>query len=429
MIKKILIIILSIALLFNQTFAECKIEDWPPDIFKDYFSSVRKVISNVANEASSKYIPKSPEWFKRDYIETTNSLAWMWNDISNWGFYNSSFEFYVVYPLSSEIPPQIMRDNNLIEKEIKNISEFTKKLVESWYWNIELTNVCSWVTNCNLKWTTIDILWKLLESTSDLWELYRLSILDQKYTFSWDIILVPKNFKEEFSNYYNVYTTTECSNIEGGYKERISKAFNNIVKNFKSWSDGIWKWEEAIALLNENSDFMWNKDDEMRLLRKELWRQWVSLDNTAAILGNLEEYHSNWWFSWDNNFIANSYDSVKRASKEVYDTFDRLSTEFTSVFNQWSLWWVKKETSIKNLANIDIKLKTSEEIWLEILEKFNAEKDFALNQDITNSSVKWRILNLHFQITQSISTLVKVIPVSEKVCNKQVTWKWKCSYK
>ncbi len=429
MIKKILVIIFGFSLIVSQTYAECKIKDWPPWIIKDYFSNVRKVVSNIAKEASNKYTPKSDKWFTRDYINAANSLAWMWNNISNWWFYSSTSRFFVIYPLSNEIPVEVMRDNNLIEKEIENLNKFTKKLVEKWYWNIILTNSCDWVNNCELNWTTVQILWKLIKSTSDLWELFRLSILDEKYTFWWDIILVPENFREVFSNYYNVYTNKDCSDSEWWFMYRIKKSFNKIINNFKSWSEWISKWEQAIALLNRNTDFLWNKDDEIRLLKKELSRQWVSLNNSEAIIQNLKNYHENKWYTWDNNFISNSYDSVKKSSKKLYNTFKKLKTEFSSTFKQWSDLWNKKQTSISELARIDMNLKVSEQIWLEILEKFNAEKDFALSEDISNTNIKWRILNLHIQITQWISTLVKIIPIAEKVCNKQATWLWKCSYR
>ncbi|PIE85512.1 hypothetical protein CSA08_01495 [Candidatus Gracilibacteria bacterium] len=429
MIKKILVIIFGFSLIVSQTYAECKIKDGPPGIIKDYFSNVRKVVSNIAKEASNKYTPKSDKGFTRDYINAANSLAGMWNNISNWGFYSSTSRFFVIYPLSNEIPVEVMRDNNLIEKEIENLNKFTKKLVEKGYGNIILTNSCDGVNNCELNGTTVQILGKLIKSTSDLGELFRLSILDEKYTFGGDIILVPENFREVFSNYYNVYTNKDCSDSEGGFMYRIKKSFNKIINNFKSGSEGISKWEQAIALLNRNTDFLGNKDDEIRLLKKELSRQGVSLNNSEAIIQNLKNYHENKGYTWDNNFISNSYDSVKKSSKKLYNTFKKLKTEFSSTFKQWSDLGNKKQTSISELARIDMNLKVSEQIGLEILEKFNAEKDFALSEDISNTNIKGRILNLHIQITQGISTLVKIIPIAEKVCNKQATGLGKCSYR
>lgn len=437
-LKLISILILTV-FLGNQTYAQCKIEEGPPDIMKEYFENVRKVIINITTEATSKYIPPTDTWFSRDVKRTTNDLIWLWNDVSNWGFYGSTFEFYIVYPISSEMPNEVMRDNELIEREIENLSDYTKEIISKWYWNIEIENACEWITYCKLEWLTKEILWELIKSTSDLWELYRLSIIDEKFTFSWDIILVDKNFREEFSNYYNQNTTTECSQLEWWFFYRIKKSFNSIITSFESWKYGMEEWEEAIALLNENKDFQWNKTDEMRLLKRELSRQWVSLENSAAIMKNLEEYHDSWWYSWENNFITNSYKSVERAWKEIFNVGKKHFIEFSNVYNNWAaIWkevtdgitqWLVKEVSVRENQNIYNRIQTTSDIWKEIIELFNAEKSFALIEDTINTSVRWRILNIHFQISQAISTLTATCPVAQKVCNKQVSWKWKCSCK
>ena len=242
------------------------------------------------------------------------------------------------------------------------------------------------------------------------------------------MILVDKNtFIPELTNYYNTFTLSECSICEGWFLHRVNEAIKQISENFWDWNKGIQERKDALALVRgiDRDKYL---QREREVLIRELWRQWVSWDNSRVIVWNLDRYNENsskkWnslGYSLDNNFLTNTFSSfLKNTKSQVND------------FNESVLQSYKKETdsgkvSLKELANIKNKITKSQDLKREISELYQKELIFAHLQDNSTQKLQARIIWMHYHLNQAINNLNEALINSRKICNTQDKWKWKCN--
>lgn len=420
--KSLIIISIFIFTIFSTNIAfwdcisGCKILSWPPDILNNYLRDLKKVINNYNSELV-KNTPKT--WLKKEYLKTKSEIIRSFNKMTSWDNYFTNFDFYVMYWVKNEYVPEIWRDYNLLEQEWTYLEKYYKKVLSSWYNDIILDSekICQNIENCNLSWSALDILWKIYKNHDDIKNYFKLSILWKRNLFSWDLILVWKNFKDEFYDYYNENTTRNCSSCEWWFSDRITKKIKEISdlqETIKTW---MKSWQDAIAMLDGSMSDREYERNERDLLKKELWKSASPINASEAILKNLDKYNG-WWFSLKNNFITNSFDWVKNSITSQIDSFkDSILQNFKDN---------KDDVSTEGFIKSDLWLKNTSTIEEIIAEIYNKELPYAQLIDTSKEKLEWRLIELHYNLTQTIKTFNNSIKTSKKVCNDQWKWLWKC---
>lgn len=414
----IISIFISFIFLYNPSFASCnwtcKIKDWPAPVLEEYFKNIRKVVSNITNEVSKEKVDSS-----REMKVVRKEMLKVYNSVFRWPSYNSSVNF-LQYNLTWEIPVEVKRDLDMIEKENKSLYKFSENLAYTWKWNISIKNACDWVENCNLNWEANEIMSALMNSNEALLNYYKLSLLDKWSDFNWTFVLVPSNFKGDFWNYYNKYTITDCSACESWVKDRINKEITKISSSNQKSKDWLKKWTDAWNLL------IWKKwyeaesqEIERRALEKELNSKWISANNSQATLNNLSKYNKT-WYSDSNNPISNSFESVKNSLNVFPNSFDESIKE---LLNKWD-----KSIPISQITLSKKEISNWNKTASEIDELYSTELPLIAKDDLNSEKLQWRIIQMHIDITNAINILDKTISVSQKVCNDQDRWNWKCEY-
>ncbi|MDR2641054.1 MAG: hypothetical protein LBC61_07360 [Candidatus Peribacteria bacterium] len=110
--RKLFFTFLILVLGTNYSFAaECLIQDKSSPALLEYIKNNQAVIKNITTEISKVKVEQTT----KDKI--VNSITKAYNSTFNFGSYYSSFNLYAVYPISNEVPSEIMRDHNLLKKE------------------------------------------------------------------------------------------------------------------------------------------------------------------------------------------------------------------------------------------------------------------------------------------------------------------------
>lgn len=426
MIKKIIIhffIIISI-LISNIVFSDCSnscmIYDGPADVLTKYLDNLKRLSNNYNSEISKLKVDNS---VSKSYSSNKSSISKAFNNIINWDWYYSLFDFYVIYWTTTEYVPEVWRDYNLLEQQEKSLDKLLKK-ISSRKFNedtINTKNLCKWVENCYFdEWlNAISSLWVIIENHKAVMDYYRQSITWKKKFFTKKLLFTPVGFEKDFWTYYNEYTSKNCSSCEWNTFDRVTKQINLISNWQQQAKDWMKSWQDAIAMLDWTIDTRREERIERELLEKELKSQWTNLHQSDAMLSNLDKYNKNWWYSEGNNFITNSFDYLKNSVKSQVDSFKESILEN---FKKSS----KKEVSIDNFSNVEENINMSKIIEEEISSLYNKELPFASFQDDTNLWLEWRILELHYDLNQAIWNLDSTIKVSQKVCNDQWKWLWVC---
>lgn len=425
--KKITIFFILIYFLFpNKIFAlesseKCLIQDWTSPVITQYIVNVRQVIGNI----NSELIKSSPKKSIGVNITKGKTLISKWFfTMTNWDYYESYFDFYVTYSITDEYVPEIWRDYDILENEANWLDKYYNYVLNNWYLeiNLEKDKVCWNIDNCNYSWDALSIITKIKSELEYLKNFYRKSIIDSQFVFDkTKIQLIDSNFESEFKKYYNSESTINCSSNEWWFFDRISKRAQEIINWTSISSDWINTMKQAVLLAKwEWYDEQDYSQIEEELLQNELGNQWIWWSQADVMIQNLRKYN-NQWFSLDNNFITNSFNyfysqvksQIKEFDKTVLETFDDDKTTQVTIdkfSNKKDLVWIEKDIS-ENIAEL-----------------YNIQLPYTSSQEELIGNIITRLINMHNNLTNSIEILDKTIKVSEKVCNSQAFWKWKCEY-
>ena len=448
--KKILITLILL-LSYSASYAAwtCLIKSKTAPFLSDYIKNNRTVVKNITSaivkDANKKDDEKIKEQnaaktkFDKQVLNIKNKFkdAWQklineWNEISsifneifNFTWYYSYFKYYVNYPLFNEVPFQVKRDYSQLDKENKWLVEFIKKLDQKWNTEIVVEDACKWITKwkekCKneLNWKkTKEIIWKLVKNNDLILDLYRTNVIWEISEIKFDdLLLVDNNFILDIEKYYSKKAISPCNEEKEWFFKQISDAIKNIKLINKKSEDWIQKWKDAYALL------IWNKPDEenkiwQKKLKEYLNNNWIRSDKQWIINSNIEKYNSE-WFSQNNNFISNSYNSTIKKAKKDFELWKKE--------NIWDT--IPKDTkkiNIDLLKKVKWNSEITREIQAKISELYQSEIPFAWVWDITAEKLRTNIINSHLNIQDSINTLEKTIKVSQKVCKAQWGW-WKCN--
>jgi hypothetical protein len=160
---------------------------------------------------------------------------------------------------------------------------------------------------------------------------------------------------------------------------------------------------------------------ERNILAKELQRQWLSTNQKKILLDNLDEFNDNNFYSLENNFVTNSFESIVDAWREIKDWFKEatkwlFSEENTEEINKnASVWlWTFQTQTENNLTTESIKSR------LDIL--YNKQKNFTAIEDYQANSIISEIIQIH----QSLNNTAFKCELAVTVCESQWAWKWNC---
>ena len=413
--KKIFFTLFIVALFsINQSiYAEiCPIEGAPPDSIKTYIKDLRVVISNITDEAVGQ------EWV---FPVWDKLRGWM-NSIISWQDYSTEFDFYITESIFNEIPNEIRRDDRLFSREIENIERYLWFISKKWLYSAKITNPC-WAidqTKCKLKngdaW---DLIISLLDNTKKIKNSIQYSTIWKWIYETNSLILTNENLVKDIKVTYK-QAKTLCSKSESGFFNTVKEKISNISLNNEIAKDWIKEWENAwkiLTWLTPNQSHRLEKE----LLMWELWRQWVSWDQAQMIINNLNDYNKKWGYNLDNNPLTNTFNSLKNSIPTEWDSFWKSISDWFSDNATWKV-------TIQSLMTDDEKIEKTFSIKTNIETLYRKQEPLAQIQDLDNTKILLKIIEIHNTLWISINLLEKTIPISQKVCNDQAEGKWKCEY-
>lgn len=414
--KKIIIFTLFLWIFFpNYSYANwvCLIKDKSAQVLLDYIKDNKKVIKNV-----SKWIIAAKNKTNNRSNDSSNNIIKVFNDIFTFTWFYSYFTYYVPFQISNEIPYQVTRDYDILNNENKWLVRYLKKISKDPSSDTIVENACNWVSSkCDFEnKKAIEIVWELLKNNDKILHLFRKTVTWETDSFK-DVILVNNNFELELEKYYSTKAINLCNQEEWTHFTRITESLGEIKILNKLWEDWIEEWKEAWQLL------IWAKPDETaktekKELKKYLSNEWLSWDNQEIMLNNLEKYNSE-WVSQNNNFLSNTFRSVKnKVNKQLQTWKDETFWDF-----------IEKNTEIdkEKLLNNDVTVANNNSVITKLLEEritnlYETEIPFTVVWDITTENLRSKIIDTHFSLESSIATLEKIIPISRKICRDQ-DWK------
>lgn len=408
--------------------SECKIKEWPAPSLDKYINNLRKVITNITKEVgiteSKLSDQEKKSSVKKDINSTSSRVTQVYNKMLNFDGYYSMFDFYVMYSLKNDYVQEVWRDYNSLEKESSWLDKYLKYVTKKWYdWvNLSKDKVCSWVEdNCDIEWDILDVIWQVISNHESVKNYYRLSIVGKKGDFEWKLKLVWDDFQKDFGECYNEWTTNNCWQCETWWFTKIGEKIGEISNWQENAKTGMKSWQDAIAILDGTWPDRDNERLERKLLEKEMKRNGTSMNSSDNMLKNLSKYKESSGFSLDNNFITNSFDSLKNTVTSQIKSFgDSITDLFKDKPKSMPVWKISKtDDSKKVTADVEIIIK----------EIYNKELPYSQIQDTSAEDLQSKIIELHYNMTQSIYSLDKTKKVSEKVCDWQAKGTWLCSDK
>ncbi|MDP5039238.1 MAG: hypothetical protein NWP80_02225 [Candidatus Gracilibacteria bacterium] len=420
--KIIFFLTLSIIQLFGfRVYAQegyCKISDSTPNFMVEYLSMLDIGLTNINTELIGK---KQEIDISRDFLKLKNSINKSFFILTNWDYYFSYFNFFVVYPLSGDYSSEIWRDYKYLDNRVKSYYKYYDYILDNGYYDIDIKNFCSGIENCeNIEGKSSDLVMKMIGSLEYLKDYYRKSITGSlNNTFDKNMILFANDyFENNFKDNYNSNTNFECS-AKGGLLQKASKKIEEILNIQKKSKKGIQDMKDAIKLARGDSpDFA---EIERDLLQKELSRQGIGGTKADAILKNLDKYNETGLNGFmDNNFIKNSFNYLNNSIANQIDGFSKsISDSFGEDRNTITAKFL--------MGNNDINQKNIEIVGnLRFI--YNKELPFLGNSELNLENNISRLINMHNNINESVKILEGVLEISKKVCNSQAFGVGVCEY-
>lgn len=400
--------------------SSCKIADAPAPALTEYFANIQAIQSNIINALNDAESDITVEKTNTDIdsLSAWKRLLQSLNSLLNFNDHFSSFDYKISLPITNEVPNEVKRDHRMLENidsKLSSILETMSRRNISW---VSHENICDGVSYCDIN--DVSIRWALIliiKNNREIIRLYETSILDKAYLAeNRNFILVANDFEKQLQEYYNKDTLGLCSKCEWNTWVETSEKIKNISIKNSAYKAGIQKWKDAWALMRG-----WNPAHNTAtqniVLSEYLSSQWISWSQWDVILDNLKRYGS-WSISASNPALNSS--NYARAS--IDNTIDSFSQTLSEQF-EW-----KERVPIIQLAEVNSELKSSEDLALSIESLYKDQLPFAQSQDTWSQELQLRILRMHSSLVRSINELQKNKKVSEKLCDKQWTGMWRCSY-
>ena len=457
--KKILLI-LCLLFSFSQSYSvafwceenECSIWDVPAEALTDYVSDLSRILNNISAEARADENKKILSNVKSQALRITNATA-------GFKWYFSSFDYYIAYPISHDIPYQIERDHTLLINQNKRILSTIQKILRSGWWNVTVKDICNGIdaNKCSIESATAEsILATLLKNNKKIIYLYQLNVLGKTARFTDDILFVNSDFKQELSKHYGPDNIKACSSCEWAFGNKMDKSIEKIWNISDESESAVAKWKYAWAVLggNEKSaqDFLtrtgsgtrtdyyreslalWEED----VLKRYLWETWAGAKASEVALQNLQRYNENKAKADDPNYIPLNNEKLSTNNpleNTARNTFSDIKTQIDSfeesVVQSYTANKIESSdfgiptTQVKSVQD---KIQTTQTIKDNIAKLYTAQKSINLPQDSATEGLMGKMIQMHSNLIAAINTLGEITDTSEKVCNAQWKWLWLCSY-
>lgn len=406
----------------NDCTQSCRIYDAPAQILIDYIDNISKLSNNVSQELSTL----SNEWLN-PISKQVNRVITSLNAGLSFSDYLASFEYYVTYPLSNELPQAIKRDHDLLLTETEKLNKLLQTAIKRGTSHITLANICNGVNHCKLDGQSAQsIITSMIRNTQAISELYRANIIGKPFLQSnKTFILVPEDFNFNLTQNYNSDTRVACSSCEGNFLNEASKKIQNISLLNDQARDGIQSWKDSWRLLwwqdIESTSYL---QEEERVLSDFLKEQWIPTKNTDIILENLRKSNT------DGTGVRNPFTGFELTWQEIAinPRIQNFWEKLTETYNLL-LWDGIDIIPYAVLSEVRTDIQQSADIHSSIATLYENELPYALSQNVGTQELQARILRMHFSLVRTSNLLTENIPLSEKLCNKQWVGWGQCSYR
>ncbi len=423
--KLITFLVLFIFLNFNNVFAEvCLIENETAPFLEKYIENTKKALEKINSEAK-----KEKNSTKKEINKLWEILIASYNKSFNPDYDFSLMRYRLNIPKNMEMPKEIERDFERLEKNWKEISEELKFLILNWYGDSKIKNFCDEFNNINCKNTipnnikVSDLLVKILKNQRNIETTYLKSTM---WSNIWDysLILVEKDFYLNMKKYYSKSSYSKCNKKQKTFYTRVMKSSKEIWNSNNSIENWVKKWREAWNLL------MWidmTKEEQNKierdLLKQKLEEDWIYGTNQENILNSLDKYNQDSFFSLKNNFITNTFfniiEEIKKASSQIKKEI--LSDFISEEKNK------NKKVSISSITDSKENMFKTENHYKRINSFYITHSQSSSLSDINSASLRTRLIKTHLYLRDAINILSKdSCRKAVKICNQQDSWRWKC---
>ena len=253
--KKYYLLIIWCTLLFSSAGvtaddcnATCNISDAPAPALTEYFANIDAITDNIVSTLNEVETDDESPGSLRD--ERNRVIAGL-NSLLSFNDYFWSFDYYISLPITNEVPQEVRRDHDRIDRITEKLTRILEKSEKRATAGTQIENVCNGVSHCNLSDTSVRaILTEVINNNQKIVQLYRASVLERPaLAQDRDIILVSDDFISQIEQYYNKDTLTACSSCEWGFLETIRESISNISFKNSDYKEGVQKWKDAWAML------------------------------------------------------------------------------------------------------------------------------------------------------------------------------------
>lgn len=397
----------------------CQISDAPAPALTEYLTNVEKIRDNIL-WALSEAEPIDNSTLRQE----RNRVIAGFNSILSFGDFFGSFDYHISLPVTNEVPREVKRDHNRITKQTDRLESILEKAERRAIWGTQVENVCNGVSNCDFPSTISarELLTEIINNNQKVAQLYRASITERPALLrDQEFILVSSDFVTQIETYYNKDTLTACSSCEWGFLDTVRESISNISFKNSDYKEWVQKWKDAWAMLRggsrSNPDY---KRREAELLSQYLSSQWQAGTQADSITSNLERYNE-WGLSTSNPLSNSAYHAQAGIENEAKTFEETLREKFAE---SW-----ENKVPLVELVRVDAELQTDENLQQNIASLYDDQIPFALSQDTQAQELQLRIIRMHFDLVWAINMLGKQVKSTEKLCDKQATWRGRCSFR
>ena len=395
----------------------CRIKDNPSPWLERYFQNVETILSNLNSHSRSSSNNQS---FISDLNAERQRVIWSLNRTLNFWEYYCSFDYFVSLNITNETPSQVRRDSQRLEQIWERINQILENTERRWAGWFIWENICNGVQNCSFTWreTLRDILVRLAQNNSVILQHFRASILEKPCAPNSDLILVPWNFLSELQLYYNKDTLTACSSCKDEFAWRTMERIQNISFKNSNYREWMQAWRDAWAMLKWWFSPSWNPETRERNRDEWLERDGKNSNIVNIIHNNRERYNAGW-------LSTNSTD--ENASSNARTQVNPSIPSFNEALRQEMQW--RESIPISAVPRTQWEISRTQTISDTISDMYNSQIPYSLIQDTQSEETLLRMIRMHVRLSESINLLERFRPRSERVCDRQWTGMWQCTYR
>lgn len=428
--KKVIFLYIFLILSFSTAYAaedSCIQESKPttPGLV-EYQKNLDTILYTISKTVSKNYDSRSNDISSQ--IKTDkNKLNRLFNETIEWNAYESSFEYYVTYPINNDVSYSVKREYRELDKKRQQLNKTMALIAERWYGDVIIEDVCQSIkNNCSIDSTTLFDLWeKIIKNHNRIINTYRKIVIweiSKNEEIPTDLILVSKsNFWLELLNTYSPAVSKKL-NSECGWLERAKAIMSQVSfinpEKEKSWID-LWKyqWARVTGKLDSKQEEK-EREVEKQLLWQELTRQWIPQDRHTSMVQSLDDFHQNSWFSKNNNPITNSFN---RLSKSVVEQWTSFSSSIEKAFEDND-----ENITLGSIDQVQSESDIDTQIWYSIAELYEYQIPASVESNRWSLELRWKLIQMHNSLNASNNLLQNTCQRAVAACNELNPWVWKC---